>query len=147
MSMTPSRGARLRSLRVLISLQVISDTSNTSSHVSKARQSDSLSRRPRLRAAILAWEKKWSVPGLADFVSLGFSPRLRATLGRCAPAKGVITLHAKLLKGSHARLREVLCHEAAHVAVYLQHGRRVRAHGAEWSELVVLAGYEPSPSR
>jgi predicted SprT family Zn-dependent metalloprotease len=40
-------------------------------------------------------------------------------------------------------LREVLCHELAHFAVWYVHGRSARRHGLEWRELMELAGYTP----
>jgi len=40
-------------------------------------------------------------------------------------------------------LREVLCHEAAHLAVHVLHGLKARPHGAEWARLMRIAGFEP----
>ena len=40
-------------------------------------------------------------------------------------------------------LPEVLCHEAAHVAVYEIFGSSCRPHGPEWAELVRKAGFLP----
>ena len=41
-------------------------------------------------------------------------------------------------------LFEVLCHEAAHVAVHLLYGANAKPHGREWQELVRIAGYQPA---
>ncbi|MBX6363591.1 MAG: SprT-like domain-containing protein [Gemmatimonadetes bacterium] len=96
-----------------------------------------------LRALLTAWAAAWGDAGLTDAVAISFSPRLRRSLGRCRPATGRITLRADLRDGPAARLAEVLCHEAAHVAVHRRHGRAARPHGPEWRALVEAAGYEP----
>ena len=95
-------------------------------------------------AAVQSWEQLWQTPGLAERISITVSTRLRTTLARCLPAHGRVVLSDTLLGGSKARLREVLCHEVAHVAVYRRHGRTVSPHGAEWAQLVRLAGYTPA---
>jgi predicted SprT family Zn-dependent metalloprotease len=76
-------------------------------------------------------------------VRIAFSERLTRALGRCTPETGSIRLNRKLSKANPGILREVLCHEVAHVAVWRLHGRSARAHGPEWRELMALAGYEP----
>jgi predicted SprT family Zn-dependent metalloprotease len=48
-----------------------------------------------------------------------------------------------LLTGPPELLREALCHEAAHAAVYELHGRVPRPHGREWRDLMQTAGFEP----
>ena len=68
---------------------------------------------------------------------------MRASLGRCHPADGRVRLNPALFDEPEALLREVVCHEAAHVAVYLLHGNFARPHGREWKELMVKAGFEP----
>jgi predicted SprT family Zn-dependent metalloprotease len=72
-----------------------------------------------------------------------FSARLHKTVGRCAVAKREIVLSASLADGSEQRLLEVLCHEAAHLAAHMRHGRLGKQHGAEWAELVRKAGFDP----
>jgi predicted SprT family Zn-dependent metalloprotease len=37
-------------------------------------------------------------------------------------------------------LREVLCHELAHLAVYRLHGGSARPHGPEWRQLMAAVG-------
>jgi predicted SprT family Zn-dependent metalloprotease len=59
------------------------------------------------------------------------------------PAAGTITLHAGLASAPRALLHEVLCHEAAHVAVYCLYGPDARPHGREWADLICRAGYPP----
>jgi predicted SprT family Zn-dependent metalloprotease len=89
------------------------------------------------------WAAVWGVPELPFRVRIMFSSRLQSSLGRCAPKAGLIRLNPGLLEGAPEALREVVCHEAAHVATWLLYGRRARAHGREWKDLMSLAGYEP----
>jgi len=89
------------------------------------------------------WSSLWHTPDLPSQVHITFSPRLRASLGRCSPRTGSIRLNPGLLEADPAILREVVCHEAAHVAAWLLHGRRARPHGREWKDLMRAAGYEP----
>ena len=73
-----------------------------------------------------------------------FSPRLRTSLGVCYPERRLIRLHPILAEREHAELlREVVCHEAAHIAAEINAGGRVRPHGPEWKALVRQSGYEP----
>lgn len=92
----------------------------------------------------MRWERKWHVPGLVESLSIRFSARLRATLGRSEPKTGRVLLHTLLREAPKSMLREVLCHEAAHVAAYRLYGKRIQPHGAEWKALVRLAGYSPT---
>src|SRR6516165_8533774 len=92
---------------------------------------------------ITEWASAWSVLDLPSMVRIAFSERLTRALGRCTPETGSIRLNRKLSKANPGILREVLCHEVAHVAVWRLHGRSARAHGPEWRELMALAGYEP----
>lgn len=96
-----------------------------------------------LRPNIAELGAAWSIPGLEDWVHVVFSTRLRTSLGRCLPYRGVIRLHDGLRAAPNDLLREVLCHELAHIASVCLHGRRVRAHGREWADLVRRAGYRP----
>jgi len=70
------------------------------------------------------------------------SHRLTTTLARCWPRTGCIELSARALD-ARAKLRELLCHEAAHLAVHLLHGPNCRPHGPEWQALMRQAGFEP----
>ena len=72
-------------------------------------------------------------------VTITLSTRLHRSLGRCRPAQGLITLRPDLASSFDA----VLCHEAAHVAAFVLHGRTVRPHGAEWASLVAAVGFDP----
>lgn len=96
-----------------------------------------------LRALVSRWGALWEVPDLGERVEIRFSSRFRTSLGRCAPASGEIRLAAFLLEGSRELLREVLCHEAAHLAVHERYRRPKRPHGPEWRALMERAGYPP----
>lgn len=89
------------------------------------------------------WGELWGVPRLEDRLTLEFSSRLKTTLGRCMVGQGRIRLAASLLEVSRSFLEEVVCHEAAHVAVYELYGKGPRPHGAAWKALMKSAGYEP----
>jgi predicted SprT family Zn-dependent metalloprotease len=99
------------------------------------------------RPLIVRWGALWGVPELAELISVRLSTRLHRSLGRCHPSTGVITLQARLADGDRALLEEVLCHEAAHVAVHRLRGAAGRPHGDEWRELVRAAGFEPRVRR
>ena len=99
---------------------------------------------PATLRKVRAWSALWGVPDLADTVEIAFSERLRSSLGRCAPARGRIRLNVRLLDDDRARLRDVLCHELAHVAAFRLHGSGVAPHGEEWRALVEAAGFTPS---
>jgi SprT protein len=68
---------------------------------------------------------------------------MRTSLGLCAPKRRELRIARFVVDGPRDLLLEVLCHEAAHAAVYEIHGRRVRPHGREWRGLMKAAGYEP----
>jgi predicted SprT family Zn-dependent metalloprotease len=65
------------------------------------------------------------------------------TLGRCLPERRTVRLSAELEEAPRELVREVLCHELAHVLVHERFGSDVRPHGTEWQELVRKAGYHP----
>ncbi|MGI5843287.1 MAG: SprT-like domain-containing protein [Candidatus Xenobium sp.] len=92
-----------------------------------------------LPALLASWGEAWGVADLSNRIEVRFSQRLRRTLGRCQPERGLVTIHFGLA-GSDL-LPEVLCHEAAHYAVWLLYGRGPRPHGPEWRELVERAGH------
>lgn len=100
----------------------------------------------RSSGLIQRWERVWDAPGLTERITCEWSPRLRRSLGRAYPERMLIRLSLLLQEPEFAWLfREVLCHEAAHLAVHHIHGSRA-AHGDEWRELVRRAGYEPRSS-
>lgn len=97
----------------------------------------------RLESWLSDWSRLWNLPQLPARVRVEFSTRLKRSLGRCHPVSGKIRLQTLLHERDEHRelLREVLCHEAAHVAAYLLHGRAARAHGREWAGLMAAAGF------
>ena len=88
---------------------------------------------------------KWGVGTGFDNLSLTISTRMRRTLARCYPRLRRVVLSQRVLALSSKQLREVACHELAHIAAYQLFGSRARPHGIEWQRLVSMAGYPPSP--
>lgn len=82
----------------------------------------------------------WQVPD--GPLTVEFSSRMTRSIGLAYPARGLIRIRANLREASESVLREVLCHELAHLVAFQRHGR-VRPHGAEWQALMREAGYEP----
>ena len=95
----------------------------------------------QLLALIHPWGCLWGLPGFEQNLTLRFSPRLTRSLGRCNPAAGTLTLRLGLPED---QIPSILCHEAAHIAVYLRFGAGRRPHGPEWATLVALAGFLPA---
>lgn len=95
----------------------------------------------RYRRLIAQWARQWGVPELARRVSICISPRLRRSLGRCRPSTDQIVISSLLFTGRYRRLiKEVLCHELAHIATRELYAVHVRPHGPEWVALVLAAG-------
>jgi predicted SprT family Zn-dependent metalloprotease len=94
--------------------------------------------------ALADWATSWRTPQLPGRVTVTFSGRMTKSLGRVRPMTGQIRLNSKLQTVPRRFLLEVLCHEAAHVAVHLLHGANAKPHGPEWQELVRIAGYQPA---
>ena len=98
---------------------------------------------PPIDAWLEQWAVVWGISDLAGRVRVEPGRRLRRSLGRCRPVSGQIQLLPALFEPENIELlREVVCHEAAHAAAHLLHGR-VRPHGREWKALMIAAGYEP----
>lgn len=92
---------------------------------------------------IKRWARVWASPSLADRVQVVVNHRLSVSLARSMTAANVIELSPGLLtRGRRLRL-EVLCHEAAHLALSTRVGPETRPHGQEWAELMRAAGFEP----
>lgn len=98
---------------------------------------------PRLARRLERWLRRWGTPSLVRSLRIEWSPRLRRAFGRCYQDERLIRLTPSLLDRQSHLLPEILCHEAAHAAVYQLHGPTARPHGAEWEELMRLAGFEP----
>ncbi|MSR28593.1 MAG: hypothetical protein EXS03_03330 [Phycisphaerales bacterium] len=100
---------------------------------------------PALRVAMREWCDGWNTPGLSGRVTITLSSRMRTCLGRAIYSRSVVRLNRALIHpDAHDLLREVLCHELAHLAAVSLHGARIRPHGREWRSLVECAGYVPA---
>ncbi len=97
----------------------------------------------RFADVIHRWGERWGVPDLHEVVTVEFSSRMTASLGRCQPATGRVRLASRLLDDAPDLLQETLCHEVAHVAVHRLHGAEAKPHGAAWAELVSMVGFAP----
>lgn len=95
----------------------------------------------QLAALMHPWGCIWGLPGFERDLTLRFSPRLTRSLGRCNPAAGTLTLRQGLPED---QVPYILCHEAAHIAVFLRFGAGLKPHGPEWASLVALAGFLPT---
>ena len=90
------------------------------------------------------WGESWGISSLDAQLQVETSKRMSRSLGRCYPDKGRIRLNTALLLESNGKLlREILCHEAAHMAAHLLHPKRCKPHGPQWRQLVEKAGYLP----
>ena len=95
-----------------------------------------------LRSVVIQWAHLWGVPSLAT-IEISVNDRLRTCLGRCFPKSNRVELNAMLLQKNRARLTEVLCHEAAHLAAY-RLGNQSPPHNFKWASLMTAAGFKPS---
>lgn len=99
---------------------------------------------PIIRATLSRSFRAWGLPGLAREVRVEYSRRLRRSLALCYEDRMLIRLHIALARPANAELlREIVCHEAAHIAARKLHGRDVPPHGSEWATLVDRMGYLP----
>lgn len=85
----------------------------------------------------------WDMADLAPRIDITYSKRLTKSLGRTRVDRRRIRLNADLASADETLLREVLCHELAHVVVHELHGAGKAPHGREWRELMQRAGQEP----
>lgn len=93
------------------------------------------------------WSYLWGIEDLSSRVSIEVSTRLRSSLGRCNPQRGVIRIHQALRNPLYADIfRIVLCHEVAHIAAYIIFGPSIKPHGAEWKSLAKKAGISTKAS-
>lgn len=96
------------------------------------------------RSLLIRLAMVWDAPGLVARVRVRASSRMTRTLARAFPATGEVRISTRVLEfAPEALLLEIVCHEAAHIAAFLIHGRRVRPHGREWRRLMQQAGYPP----
>jgi len=86
----------------------------------------------------------WGVESLEKRLILKFSRRMIRSLGNYRPERAVIHLNKILANPRNAKiLGEVLCHEAAHAAVFFLFGRGCKPHGPQWRLLVEAAQFMP----
>lgn len=85
----------------------------------------------------------WELGAPPSDLKITVSTRLRTSLARCLPERPEIRLAAFLVEGPSPLLREVLCHELAHLVTHTRFGKAVKPHGAEWRALMRQAGFEP----
>lgn len=98
----------------------------------------------RMMELIESWGRIWRVPSICAGLEISFSARMRSKLGSCHAHRRKITLNLLLARPENAEVaREVLCHEAAHLAAYDLFGRRAKPHGPEWKALMRSASFEP----
>jgi len=94
--------------------------------------------------ALEGWGRLWGIQGLPGKACIRVEMRMTRGLGKCRPSTGLITLNPALTSHENSELTmEVLCHEAAHLAAYILHGKGHRPHGKEWKALVSAAGFAP----
>ncbi|HEY2772666.1 MAG TPA: SprT-like domain-containing protein [Candidatus Binatia bacterium] len=98
---------------------------------------------PAARRQLDRWLRHWGADSLVGALKVEFSPRLRRAFGRCYQQQKIIRLTASLRDSQSHLFEEILCHEAAHAAVYELHGDAARPHGEQWEELMRVAGFEP----
>jgi len=96
----------------------------------------------RCRVFIRVWAQIWKYPGLEDTISFEVSHRLYRSIARVQLQKRIIRLSSPVSLDNELALREILCHEVAHIVAFERHGRNIRPHGKEWAELMRTAGYE-----
>jgi SprT protein len=96
-----------------------------------------------LRDELKRWLHLWSVPDLETETRIEWSPRLVRSLAHSYPERRLVRISSHLAGAPDGLLREVLCHELAHLATRELHGRNIRPHGPEWKALMTSAGFEP----
>lgn len=97
----------------------------------------------RLRSWLKEDMAVWGLRSMADEIEVRINTRMTRSLGNARPVEKRVTLAAWLMTRPEELICEVLCHEAAHIAVFTLHGRGCRPHGKEWKDLMVRAGFEP----
>lgn len=95
-----------------------------------------------LREILASFLELWGLSSLTDRVTIEVSRRMTRSLGACYTDRRLIRLNPALLHPSRRELlKEVVCHEAAHIAVQESFGSKARPHGPEWKRFVTRAGF------
>lgn len=90
-------------------------------------------------AEVLAiWQAEIELPHL----QVVWNNRLRTSGGRALLREQVVELNPRLLAKNTQFIETVLIHELAHLVATARFGR-VKAHGAEWQQLMIEAGQSP----
>lgn len=85
----------------------------------------------------------WKLDHLVPEIEMRLSTRMTRTIGSANLTKNRMTFAVWLFDQPQAVIDEVLCHEAAHLAVHHLYGQGVRPHGREWQALMSRAGVMP----
>ena len=75
-----------------------------------------------IAASAASWFETWETPWLTDSVRLRFSTRLSRAVGRCYPARRIVSLADAVRGFTPRQVLDVLCHEFAHIAAYERWG-------------------------
>jgi predicted SprT family Zn-dependent metalloprotease len=78
----------------------------------------------RPSASLQALARLWKHSRISR-LQVAVNPRLRATIARWQPPAAIIEISPDAAGRGTGALREILCHEAAHVVVWDRHGRTV----------------------
>jgi len=97
-----------------------------------------------LRGDAISWCRHWQDERLAHECVVRWSSRMIRSLGRAYGSRGLIRMNAALANSDcEVLLREVLCHELAHIAVHRRFGSLTRPHCASWRHCLRSVGLEP----
>lgn len=96
-----------------------------------------------MTTALQQWGDGWQVADLSACTTVRFSTRMTRSFGRALYPQCQITIAARLLHGDSDLVREVLCHEFAHLGAHHLHGPAIAPHGDQWRALVGQAGFAP----
>jgi predicted SprT family Zn-dependent metalloprotease len=85
------------------------------------------------------WAQLWQLPELLSEITFRQNRQLKKTVARWIYDSRCIELGPRFFLYKR-RQKEIICHELAHAAATLKHGRKVLPHGSEWKALVLAAG-------
>jgi len=92
-----------------------------------------------LKAIAERFGRAWDMPNLAARARIGYSARLRTSLGRAILEDGRVELNTRLLLQHPDQLVPTLAHELAHLVVFWRYGR-VAPHGIQFRALMRVIG-------
>lgn len=99
-----------------------------------------------LKGAAVGWCELWQAQNLIPRIRIEVSKRQSTSLGLAYRGRDLVRINHSLLGGDREHLlREVLCHELAHIIAHSLSiaDREARPHGREWRALMVAAGFKP----